>query len=101
MFARVSTYEIPDGRMDDAVTSFRSALEQIGSLDGFSEGFFIVSGEEEKATSLTLWTTRRALEASRITASRLRSEAARSIDSAVASACEYEVAVHVRGEGPS
>ena len=59
MFARVSTYEIPDGRMDDAVTSFRTALEEIGDLDGFSEGFFIVSGEEEKATALTLWTTRR------------------------------------------
>ena len=57
MYARVSTYEIPDGRMDDAVTSFRTALEEIGNLDGFSEGFFIVSGEEEKATALTLWTT--------------------------------------------
>ncbi len=97
MFARVSVYEIAGGRMDDAVESFRSALEEIRSLDGFSEAFFIVSGEDDRATAMTLWTSRGALEASRTAASRLRTNAARSVDSAVVSAHEYEVAVHVRG----
>lgn len=95
MFARVSTYDIGSGRMDDAVTSFRSALEEISRLEGFSEGFFIASGEDEHASAITLWTSRTAMEASRTAASRLRTEAAESVEGAVASACEYEVAVHV------
>jgi heme-degrading monooxygenase HmoA len=97
MFARVSAYEIASGRMDDAVTSFRAALEEIRELDGFSEGFFIVSDEDDQANAITLWTSRTAMEASRTAASRLRTEAAESVESAVVSACEYEVAVHVVG----
>jgi len=98
VFARVSTYEIAGGRMDDAVKSFGSALEEISSLDGFSEALFIVNGEDDRATALTLWTSRGALEASRTAGSRLRTAAARSVDSAVVSAYEYEVAVHVVGQ---
>jgi hypothetical protein len=83
--------------MDDAVTSFRSALEEISTLEGFSEGFFIASGEDQHASAITLWTSRTAMEASRTAASRLRTEAAESVEGAVVSACEYEVAVHVVG----
>lgn len=97
MFARISVYEIASGRMDDAVESFGSALEEIRNLEGFSEAFFGVSGEDDRATAMTLWTSRHALEASRTAASRLRTDAARSVESVVVSAQEYEVAVHVRG----
>jgi heme-degrading monooxygenase HmoA len=97
MFARVSIYDIGGGRMDDAVTSFRSALEEISRLEGFSEGFFIASGEDEHASAITLWTSRTAMEASRTAASRLRTEAAEWVEGSVVSACEYEVAVHVVG----
>ena len=96
MFARVSVYEIASERMDDAATSFGSALEEIRELDGFSEAFFIVSGEG-RAKAMTLWTSRTAMEASRTTASRLRTEAAESVEAAIVSAVEYEVAVHVVG----
>ncbi len=97
MFARVSTYEIAGGRMDDAVKSFGSALDEIRKLEGFSEAFFLVDEEDDRATALTLWTNRASLEASRTTASRLRTTAANSVESAVVSAYEYEVAVHVVG----
>ena len=97
MFARVSVYEIADGRMDDAVKSFGSAFEEIRKLDGFSDAFFLVSNEDDRATTMTLWTSRGALEASRTAGSRLRTAAARSVDGAVVSAQEYEVALHIVG----
>ncbi|MGI9111539.1 MAG: hypothetical protein ACR2GT_05005 [Gaiellaceae bacterium] len=83
--------------MDDAVTSFGSALEEIRGLEGFSEAFFLVDQEDDRAAAMTLWASRGALEASRIAASRLRTTAADSVDGAVVSAYEYEVAVHVVG----
>ena len=96
MFARVSVYELPEERMDDAVKRFRKALEEIGQFEGFEDGYFMVSPESGRANATTVWTTRAAMAASRVTASRLRSEAARSVDGAVVSAIEYEVAVHAR-----
>ncbi len=99
MFARVSVYEIADDRMDEAVTNFGTALEEIRTMDGFNEAFFVVCREDDRATALTLWSSREALEASRIAASRIRSDAARSVDGSVVSAQEYVVAVHVVGTG--
>ena len=95
MFARVSVYEIPGEQMDDAVKSFSAAIEEIGSCDGFTEAFFLVSPDDERATAVTLWTTRDAMDASAVKASRLRSEAARSVDGGVVSTQQYEVAAHV------
>ena len=83
--------------MDDAVASFRSALEEIRVLDGFSEAFFIASDEDNRASAMTLWTSRECMEASRTAASRIRTSAAESVEGAVVSANEYEVAVHVVG----
>ena len=57
MFARVSVYEIPADRMDEAVDEFRTALDQISSLEGFSEAFFFLAAEDNRATATTLWTS--------------------------------------------
>lgn len=99
MFARVSVYEIPVDRMDDAMQGFKAALDQISALDGFNEAFFFVAPEDGRATATTFWTSRHALEASRLAASRLRTEAASAADGGVISAIEYEVGLHV--ERPS
>jgi heme-degrading monooxygenase HmoA len=99
MFARVTTYEIDAARMDEAATVFRAALEQIGTFDGFIEGFFFVAPEEDRAISTTLWSTRDALEASRTAASRLRSEAAGSVEGSILSAVEYDVSAHIGAAG--
>lgn len=99
MFARVSVYEISSGRMDDAVESFGSALEQIRNLDGFSEAFVVVSPEDDRALAITLWASRVDVERSRVTASQARQNAARAVDGSVLSAHEYEVAIRVVGAG--
>lgn len=95
MFARVSVYEIPSDRMDDALNEFRSALDQISALEGFSEAFLFLAPEDDRATATTLWTSRAALEASRMVATGLRTRAAHAVDGGVVSAIEYEVGLHV------
>jgi heme-degrading monooxygenase HmoA len=95
MFARVSVYEIPGERMDEAIKGFEAALEEISACEGFHEAFLLVDRADERATTVTLWTTQVAMETSAVTASRLRSEAARSADGSVLSAQQYELATHV------
>jgi heme-degrading monooxygenase HmoA len=97
MFARVSVYEIPANKMDDARDEFQEALKQIGELDGFHEAFFFVAPEDDRATATTLWESRAAMEASRSMARSLRSKAAGAVGGGVVSAIEYEVGLHVTG----
>lgn len=99
MFARVSVYEIPADRMDEALHEFRIALDQISALEGFREAFFFLAPEDDRATATTLWTTRNDLEASRTAASNLRTKAAHAVDGGVVSAVEYEVGLHVTSGG--
>jgi heme-degrading monooxygenase HmoA len=97
MFARVSVYSIPAARMEEAVDAFGAALAQISACEGFREAFFFVAPEDDRATATTLWTSRRALEASRALASNLRTEAAHTVDGSVVTSIEYEVGLHVGG----
>ena len=95
MFARVGVYEIPGERMGEAIESFTAALDEISACEGFHEAFLLVDRDDERATTLTLWTTHAAMEQSAVKASRLRSEAARAVDGSVISAQQYEIATHV------
>jgi heme-degrading monooxygenase HmoA len=95
MFARIGVYEVPAERMNEAVERFTAALEEISRCEGFHEAFLLVDGADERATTLTLWTTRTAMETSAVTASRLRTEAARSVDGGVISSQQYEIATHM------
>ena len=95
MFARVSSYEIPAARKDEAGAAFRAALDAISEIDGFIEGFVFVAVDDERASTTTLWTTRRALEASRVAASRLRDEAAQAVDGDILSVVDFEVSAHM------
>jgi heme-degrading monooxygenase HmoA len=98
MFARVSRYEIPAERIDDAVASFRAALEQITSLGGFEGGYVLVDRESDSAMTVVFWDSVAALEGSRVTASRLRTEAAHAADGGVTSSQEFEVAFQTRND---
>jgi heme-degrading monooxygenase HmoA len=97
LFARVSVYNIPAARMEEALDQFRAALAQISEREGFSEAFFFVAPDDDRATATTLWTSRRALEASRAEASNLRTKAAHAVEGSVVSAIEYEVGLHFGG----
>ena len=94
MFARVSRYDIPGARVDEAVTRFGAALDQIRDMRGFREAYLLVSREHESATTLTFWDDAAAMEASRVTASRVRTEAAQAVEGSVTSSQEFEVAIH-------
>ena len=92
MFARVSRYGYLADRVDNAVGSFRDALEQITGLVGFHEGFLLVDRESDCAMTVTFWDSIAALEGSHVTASRLRTEAARAADGGVTSSQQFEIA---------
>ena len=98
MFARVSVYDIPGERAHEAVASFRNALEAIASARGFEEAYFFVSRESNRAMALTIWGDHDGMEVSRVSATRLRTEAVRAVDGDVILVDEYEVALHVESQ---
>ena len=94
MFARVSTYELEEGRASEAMAAFEPAIDGIRQLDGFVEGFFLVERDGLKAMTVTLWESLDAMERSSIAATRVRSEAAAGAGATVTSSYEYEVGLH-------
>jgi heme-degrading monooxygenase HmoA len=94
MFARVSTYELDEGRASEATTSFAPAMDGMGGLDGFVDGLVLVERDGLHAMTVTLWESVDAMERSRITATRLRTEAAHEAGATVVSSNEYEVGLH-------
>jgi heme-degrading monooxygenase HmoA len=96
MFARVAVYEIPGHRVEEAVGSFRQAIDQISGMDGLEEVYVLVSPESDRALTMSLWNQENAMEASRVTASRLRNDAAKVVDGSVQSVVEYEIAIYER-----
>jgi heme-degrading monooxygenase HmoA len=97
VFARVSIYEVPTERVGAARESFGEAIGQIRKLTGLAEAYLLVNVENGRTLTMTLWNSRAAMEASRVTASRLRTEAAHGLEGDVVSTEEYEVAVRELG----
>jgi heme-degrading monooxygenase HmoA len=97
MHARVSTYDIETDRIEDSVQSFRGAIDEIRRLEGFREAFLLVDRENGQAVTITLWDGAGSMVASRVRASRARTDAARAADGSVRSTCEYELALHETG----
>jgi heme-degrading monooxygenase HmoA len=86
----MSSYELPEDT-DEAARAFGEALARVSECPGFVDGYYLVSCEEERVLTFTLWETRDEMEASRVTASRLRSEAARQVSIGVVSTEEFRV----------
>ena len=98
MFARVSTYEVPPHQAREAEESFEQALGQIRALKGLEAAYLLINPETGKVLTMTLWDSAATMEASHVTASRLRTDAVRTVDGSVLSIDEYEVAAHVLGD---
>jgi len=94
MVARVSTYDVPAERLGEAEDRFREALDEISEMEGLYGYYFLIGQESNRAMVITLWEGHDALAASHVTASRLRSDAARSLDGEVLSVDEFTVAFH-------
>jgi heme-degrading monooxygenase HmoA len=91
--ARVSTYELSLDKLEDGIRGFREAIDRIRQLEGNQEVFLLVDRENGEAVTITLWDDAQAMTASRVAASRARSDAARTADGEVKSSCEYEVVI--------
>jgi heme-degrading monooxygenase HmoA len=91
MFARIGTYDVPEDQGEAAKEAFRAALRQIRELPGFRDASLLLACDGGRAMTITFWDDRHAMSASRVAATRLRSEAARAVDGEVVTAVEYEV----------
>jgi heme-degrading monooxygenase HmoA len=98
VFARVSSYEIPPERAGDATLSFQQAIGQIRAMNGLAAAYLLVNADTGRVLTLTLWDTAAAMEASHVTASRLRTDAVRTVGGDVLSIEEYEVAARELGD---
>jgi heme-degrading monooxygenase HmoA len=96
MFARMSVYEVPEAGREEADAQFREALAQIGGAEGFVEGYYLFASESDKAVTLVVWETYEAMIASRVSASRIRSDAARAAGGEVVSVEEFSLVAHNR-----
>ena len=94
MFARVTTYELEEGRATESIAAFEPAIERIRTLEGLVEAYYLVERNGMHAVTLTLWDSADAMERSRVAASSARTEAAREAGAEVTSTYELEVGVH-------
>ena len=112
MFARVTTYELEEGRASESIDAFRPAIDHVRELDGLVDAFFLVERDGRHAITMTLWETLDAMERSRVAASNARTEAASDVEAEITSTYELEVGIHagdadaeegllLRGRGPA
>lgn len=98
MFARLTTYELEEGRASDSIPAFAPAIERIRILDGLVDAFYLVERDGQRAMTMTIWDSVEAMERSRVAASTARTDAARVAGAEVTSTYEYEIGVHAAGE---
>ena len=93
MYSRVARYRIPEDKLDEAIRSFEDALRELGGLSGLERSYLLVDRDNSTALSVTFWESRAALEASEVTASRLRSQAMGALGGEVVAVDRCEVAL--------
>lgn len=96
MFARVSVYDIPEGRADQAAKPFADALGRIAESAGLVEAYFLVDNETGRGVAVTLWADHQTMAGSRVAATGLRGAAIAAVGGQVVSVDEFRVAAHVR-----
>ncbi|HEX2303427.1 MAG TPA: hypothetical protein VHH57_07365 [Gaiella sp.] len=96
MFARVTTYELEEGRASESIDAFQPAIGRIQELDGFVDGFFLVERDGRHAMTMTLWESLDTMERSRVSATSARTEASREAGAEVLSTYEFEVGLRAQ-----
>ena len=94
MFARVSIYQLDEGRASDALAAFLPAIDRLRDKEGFVDGYFLVETDGVQGVTLTFWESLDTMERSHVTAARARSEAAAEAGANVISTHEYEVGLY-------
>jgi heme-degrading monooxygenase HmoA len=98
MFARVTTYELQEGRASESIDAFRPAIDRVSALDGFVDAMFLVERDGTHAVSITLWETLDAMERSQVAASTARTQAANDAGAEVSSTYEVEVGLRATSD---
>jgi heme-degrading monooxygenase HmoA len=100
MFARVSRYQIPPGRLGEVFSAFREPVEQLREMEGNRGGYLLIDRENSTALTLSLWENEAALQASEIAASRMRSESINAVDGDILTVDRCEVALDTTEPAP-
>jgi heme-degrading monooxygenase HmoA len=93
MFARVTTYELEEGRASESIDAFQPAIDSVRELEGLVDAYFMVERDGRRAMTMTLWESLDAMERSRVSASSARTEAANRVGAEVTSTYELEVGI--------
>jgi len=91
MFARAATYDVQPERLGDVQSAFEDAIALIRQSPGLVDAHLLLGTESGRVLTITYWQDHAALTASRVAASRLRSEAAAAVGGHVVTVDEYEV----------
>jgi len=98
MYARVSRYR---GDADRLRAGFEAVTDELEKLDGFSHAYFLTDGEHSRAMSITLWSSREALDASAERAHQMRTQATSPSDATIESVESYEVVLTAGAATPA
>jgi heme-degrading monooxygenase HmoA len=95
MHARLSTYQGPPERIDEAIAAF-DADDRLPELDGFREAYLLVDRDSGRMVTFTLWSDADAVAATAPAADSIRSRAATAGGQRVTAVDRFEVALHTR-----
>jgi heme-degrading monooxygenase HmoA len=95
MHARVSTYS---GEAERLLDGFQAATAPLEEIEGFSKAYFLVDRPNNKAISITIWESEKALSASAAKADRLRQDATAPSGATIDSVEHYEIALTASGK---
>jgi heme-degrading monooxygenase HmoA len=90
-FARLAIYDVSEDLQAEARAGFEEAIERIRDVPGLQEAYLLVGTESGRTVTITFWESHEAMAASRVVASRVRSEAVAAVDGEVVSVDEFEV----------
>ena len=94
MYARLTTFEVPSDRLDEATRyAQEQILPQLWQMDGFKGTFLIGDRQSGRLRGTFLWESEEALRDSAEAVSGLRSSLAEDIGGEVVSVEEYEVSL--------
>jgi heme-degrading monooxygenase HmoA len=93
MFARVVRYQIPEARFGEVVPAFRESVEQLRDIEGNKGGYLLIDRDNCTALTLTLWDNQATLQASEVSATKLRSDAIDAVDGEIQTIDRCEVAL--------
>ncbi len=90
-YARVSAYEFPADRVDEARPAFEEATRNLEQMQGITEALFLVDRTEGKAITITIWESEEALRASEQAADEIRQRGAAAGGGQITGVSRYEI----------